>query len=165
MKTFLLICILTTGMVLVSQAQETKEQKKQAKYDKVVAIVEAGKFEFIGRKANPQGGRQIDLTSNPNFLRIDGKKGIADMPYFGRAFSGGYGSTAGIEFDSELIEYTVEKNDAKYRVTIKFQVKGSDDTYKGTLDITTLENVSLTISSNKKQTINYSGSIQKIAAK
>ena len=69
------------------------------------------------------------MTTNPNFLRIKSDKGSADMPYFGRAYSGGYsGSDGGIKFDGPFESYDVTKNDKKQRIVIKFKVKGSGDT-------------------------------------
>lgn len=161
-KYFLLVLALHCFGSLIF-AQDSKTQKKQDNYDKVKAVIETGKFEFVALKANPQGARQIDLTTNPNFLRVNGNKGEGHLPYFGRSFSGGYGTGGGgIEFNGEWLEYNVEKNDSKFRVMIKFKIRGESDTYSGTLTITTIENASLTISSNNKQVISYNGNIKKI---
>jgi hypothetical protein len=160
MKRNLFIVLILIGVGSIGNAQDSKTQKKQDNYAKVLAVIESGKFEFVARKANPQGGGQVDLTTNPNFLRIRGNIGEADMPYFGRSFSGGYGTVGGIEFNGEFQEYNAERNDAKFRVVILFTIKGENDNYKGTLTVTGLENTTLSISSNNKQVISYYGNIK-----
>ncbi|MCK5367021.1 MAG: DUF4251 domain-containing protein, partial [Cyclobacteriaceae bacterium] len=85
----------------------------------------------------------------------------AEMPYFGRAFSGGYsGSDGGIKFDGLMENYDVQQNDKKRRIMVKFKVKETDDSYNCTLSISSMESASLSISSNKKQGISYTGIIQ-----
>jgi hypothetical protein len=148
---------------LTVQAQETKEEKRQTRYEEVLSLVDSENFEFIAQRANPPRVRPIDLTTNPNFLRITSNKGSADMPYFGRAYSGGYSSSdGGITFDGPFESYDVTKNDSKRRVVIKFKVRGSDDTYNCTLTISSMESVSLNILSNKRQAISYSGYVREI---
>lgn len=164
-RQIILVAVLIFASIL-ALAQNDKNQKKLDAYQAVLAIVESGNFEFVARKANPQGGRQIDLTTNPNYLRVRGNAGEADMPYFGRAFSGGYGTgSGGIEFNGEFTEYNVEKNDAKFKIIIEFRIKADSDTYKGTFTITGVENASLSISSNNKQVINYTGYIKELTEK
>jgi len=163
MKRHLLLALILLSIALTGKGQDEKSQKKQDNYNKVLAVIESGKFEYVARKANPQGGRQIDLTTNPNFLRIKVNTGEAHLPYFGRSFSAGYGTGGGgIEFNGEFMEYNVEKNDTKFRVEIKFKIKGDSDTYKGTLSLNGLENASLSISSNNKQVISYYGDIKQL---
>ena len=85
------------------------------------------------------------------------------MPYFGRAYSGGYSTGgAGIEFNGQMESYDVNKNDKKRRVTIKFKVKGKDDSYACTLTVSGLNSASLSVSSNKRQTISYNGEISEL---
>ena len=80
------------------------------------------------------------------------------MPYFGRAYSGGYSSSdGGIIFDGPMETYDVSTNDKKRRVTIKFKVKGTDDTYTCTLTVSGINNASLSVISNKRQSISYTG--------
>lgn len=168
MKNLFLTLLCLTGFLISADAQnstkEEKEKRKQEQYLQIIDLVQSENFEFTARKANPQGGRQIDLASNPNFMRIKNKKATADMPYFGRAFSGGYSSgDGGVKFDGPMELYDVQKNDKKRRIIVKFKVKGSGDTYTCTLNISSLENATLSVLSNKKQVINYSGTIQAIA--
>ncbi len=166
MKKLPIISILLFAFMTAGLAQNAKKQKKQDRYQKVLELIQSKNFEFVGRKANPQGTRQIDLTTRINFLRIKGEKAIANMPYFGRAFSGGYGQgDGGINFDAPYESFNLEKNDKKHRVTITFRVKGDSDTYNCSLIITSFDNATLTISSNRRQTISYYGDVSEIHEK
>lgn len=163
MRLFVFIAFIILGFTV--QAQDKKQERKQADYAELTALIDGGKYEFVARRAMPTGTRQIDLTTNPNFLRINKGNGEADMPYFGRAFSAGYSSSdGGIEFDGPLEALEIEKNDKKMRVSVKFKVKGEDDTYTCNLTINSMDNASLNVISNKKQSIGYTGYIQKLKA-
>ena len=144
--------------------KEAKEQKKEEQYQQIIELVQSESYAFEGRKANPQKGPQVDLTTRSNFLRIDSGNATADMPFFGRAYSGGYSSSdGGIKFDGLMEAYDVQYNEKKKRLTIKFEVKGSDDTYKCTLSISNLSNALLNVTSNKRQAISYTGIVKEIS--
>ena len=161
MRTSLVIMLSFLSIAVL--AQETKQEKRQAKYEAALSLINSENFEFIAQRANPPKVRSIDLTTNPNFLRIKSDKGSADMPYFGRAYSGGYsGSDGGIKFDGPFESYDVTKNDKKQRIVIKFKVKGSGDTYNCTLSISSLESAYLSVISNNRQGISYDGYIREI---
>ncbi len=168
MRNFLLPISIILFFCITAFAQnskkEAKNKVKQEQYESILNLVQSGKYEFVGRKANPQSGRQIDLTTRPNFLRVKGENASAELPFFGRAFSGGYSnSDGGINFDGPMDNYSVENNDKKRRLTIKFRVKGPGDTYNCILSVSSLESASLSVSSNKKQSISYTGVVRDIS--
>ena len=167
MKSLILSLLSILSFAFAVNAQNSKKEakniKKEAAYREAIEIVNSGSYQFIGRHANPQRGRQIDLTTRSNFLRINKGTATAEMPYFGRAFSGGYSSNdGGIRFDGPMETYDVQKNDKKYRLTIKFRVKGSGDTYTCTLTVLGKESASLNVISNNRQSINYTGRIEEL---
>lgn len=142
---------------------QTKEEKKEKQYIQIKELIKSETYEFQGRFAHPQRGARVDLLTRPNFLRISGEDASASMPYFGRAFSGGYSnSDGGINFDGHMENYELTENDKKKRLTIKFKVKGKDDTYNCILTVSSMENVSLSINSNKRESISYQGTISSL---
>lgn len=163
---FSFIFFLSLTVFAQNSKKEAKEKKKQEQYEMIKEFVQSGKYEFIGRKANPQSGRQIDLTTRSNFLRINGENAAAEMPFFGRAYSGGYSSSdGGIKFDGPMEDFDIQQNDKKKRVVIKFKVRGTGDTYSCTLSISSMESASLSVSSNKKQVISYTGIVRDLSDK
>jgi len=143
--------------------KETKELEKEEQYQSLLNLINTQQYAFRGSKANPQKGTPIDLTTRDNFLRIKDNNASAYLPYFGRAYSGGYStSDGGVKFDGQMEDYEVNKNDKKRRVTIKFKVKGSNDNFTCTLTISSLNSASLSIISIKRQSISYTGSISEL---
>ena len=159
----LLTIIIFIGFTLAAQNSysQSKEEEKQARYEQIKALIESGKFDFQAQFANPQRGARISLAATPNFLKIDGQNATADLPYFGRAFNAGYaGGDGGVVFDNTMENYEVKPNDKKRKVVISFKVKGKHDNYTCTLTISTYENVTLSVISNKRQSISYLGSVK-----
>lgn len=168
MKKVALIPVLLLSFILTCNAQDSSKEEKQkqqeVQYEETVELIESENYEFIGRKANPQKGPQIDLTTRVNFLSIQSGDATANLPYFGRAFSGGYGTgDGGIKFNGPMENYSVKKNDRKHRITVRFKVKGVGDVYNCTLSIAGMNNATLTVTSNKRAIIRYTGFIQELS--
>ena len=160
---FVLLIISSEIIFAQSSKRAEKEAKKQAAYEEVLNIVSSGNYEFVGQKANPQRGPQIDLTTRNNFLSIQEGNASADMPYFGRAFNVGYStSDGGIKFDGPMVSYEIEKNEKKRRISIRFTVKSADDTFKCSLTISGKSSATLSVTSNKRQGISYTGRVSVI---
>ena len=142
---------------------QSKNQKKEKKYEVLKTLIQSENYQFVGRTATASKGKQIDLTSRNNFLKVSVPKATASMPYFGRAYIGGYsGGDGGINFDGQMDNYEIKYNDKKMRVNVNFKVKGESDTFTCSMTISSLDNVSLTITSFKKKVISYRGYIGKI---
>ena len=167
MKNASLISLIIFGLNLTTNAQSSKkaekEFKKEEQYQRMLKLINTEHYGFRGSKAKPQVGSQIDLTTRSNQLTINNGSAAADLPYFGRAYSGGYSSSdSGIKFDEEMESYDVSKNDKKHKAIIKFKIKGTDDTYTCTLSITGPNSAFLSVGSNKRQIITYTGIIHEI---
>jgi len=146
-----------------ANAQNSKKDKKALnkleEYQKVVAIIESGKYEFQARRANPQSGRQIDLTTNPNYLRVDQDHITADMPYFGVVQTGLLSGESGVKFDSESLSYDIDRNDKKQKITIQFKIRNNNESYNCVLSVYSESNATLSISFNYRDRISYYGSL------
>ena len=158
----LVLCICFSSNAQNSK-KEDKELQKEENYQSMLELLHTEHYGFRGSKANPQKGRQIDLTTRSNQMVIENGSAAAELPYFGRAYSGGYStSDGGIKFNGKMESYDVTKNEKKRKVIIKFKVKGTDDTYGCTLTVTGLNSAFLSIVSNKRQPISYTGIIHEI---
>jgi hypothetical protein len=169
MKTVVLSFFLSFSMLIgfaqEKTKQQIKEEKKLAKQKEVEALIDSKEYEFTGVMAYPQGGRSIDLTTNPNFLRFKKDSIHSEMPFFGRAYSGvAYGGgNGGLYFKGPIKDYSVTKGKKNY--IIKAEVRDNSDNYSITLTVYFEGGASLTIGSNNRDSINYRGSIEKIKAK
>jgi hypothetical protein len=138
--------------------KELKEEEKLKKQMQIETLVNSKVFVFVARFANPTGGRQVDLTTNPNYVKYNPELLDGSMPFFGRAYSGmGYGGDGGIKFKNKPEIFTVEKGKKNFQIDA--EVKGENDTYRLSLTVSFEGNASLSITSNNRGTISYQGGI------
>jgi hypothetical protein len=168
MKTLILSFFLSFSMLIgfaqEKTKQQIKEEQKTAKQKGVDTLVESKEFEFVAVMAYPQGAKNIDMISNPNFLRFKKDSIHSEMPYFGRAYSGiAYGGRGGLDFKGPIRDYSISKGKKSY--TIKAEVKDSSDSYSIILTVFFEGNASLSINSLNRSSISYSGKIDKLKKK
>lgn len=169
MKTMMLLLFLSfsvmTGFAQEKTKKQLKEERELAKQKEIEALIESKEFEFVANRANPQGMRSIDMTTNDNFLRFKKDTIHSEMPFFGRAYGGvGYGSNSGgLDFKGLAKDYSIKKDKKNY--TIKANVKENTDSYQIILNIYFNGGAYLSISSNNRSTIGYNGEIHKFAIK
>ncbi len=136
--------------------KSSKNEKKDAQFEQMAAIIEGGEFEYTVQSASPMGGKTIQITSS---YTLEAKEGIykAYLPYFGRAYNASYGGNGGVEFEGEPTDLEVNKNEAKRTITISFNIKNKDEKLGCNLVIGGGGNGTLTITSANRQAISYYG--------
>lgn len=143
----------------------TWAQTGDAGFNQIVELIASGNYEFEGIWAYPQRRAQVDMTTRPNKLAVMGETARAELPYFGRVtgWAGAYSSTGGgINFDGTTTKYEVTKNEKKGKVVVRFRVKEGTESYDCILTVTKSGSANLSVSSNYRQTIRYSGKVKKI---
>lgn len=158
---FVIVVITSINFTLSAQEKKSKKEIKQEKFDQTIELINKGDFKFEAKRAFPQGGRSIDLTTNYGFITLKQTHAEGDLPYFGRAYTASYGGDGGIKFDSEMVDKKIEVNEKKQRVIISFEVRDKDN-YKVTMDVGYNGNTSVSITSNNRSHISYQGEIKKI---
>jgi hypothetical protein len=162
---YFLLVLLCIPSVLISQEtnkKKSKEEKKLEQQKQTDELVNSKTFVFTGSMAHPQGGRTVNLTTRPNFVKFSPDLIDSDMPFFGRAYSGaGYGgsSDGGLTFKGVPSEFTVEKTKKGYDIRVK--VKTENENYTISLAVGSSGNASLTISSAGRSPMSYSGDVSK----
>ena len=145
-----------------AQEENLKQDKKENKYQDIVELVKAGNFVFEADKTYPKGGTTVDLTTNPNYLKIEEGKVEADLPFWGETYHvHDMSGDAGINFSSDMTDYTETFNDEKRNVDIKFEVNTNIDKYSCFLHINYNGYADLNISSVSKSNARYSGKVHK----
>jgi len=154
----LMFLILTSAFSQEKSKKEIKEEEKLQKQMQIETLVNSKEFVFVARYAIPSGGRQVNLTSNPNYVKFHPELLDGYMPYFGKAYSGiGYGGDSGIKFKDKPETFTVEKKKKNFQIDA--EVKGENDTYRLSLSVTFEGSTSLSIISNNRSFISYQGEI------
>lgn len=118
-------------------------------------FIKTKEFVFKAQTVLPMTGMSRQLTSDYD-VRFLGDSVVAYLPYFGRAYSAGYGEGGAIDFTSTKFEYKVkERKKGGWDVSIK--PKDAKDVQA--LNFTVSENgyASLQVTSNNRQPISYNG--------
>lgn len=170
MKKLLPLIVLLSFIFQPISAQTKKElkaAKKQQEYEATKKLIDTKQYEFTGEWATSSKGRRINLISNPTYLKVEANLGDAFFPFFGTAFSGAaYPSgDGGIEFKTELENYTVTLNDKKQEIGIKFKAKGNNDTFDINIRVFPGGKASITINSTNRSVMNYSGNMKALEIK
>lgn len=113
MRTLKYICTLFIAVALLScaAAQNTREQRKQAKAKEVKQLIDSKNFVFIAQYANPLGGGHRYLNYDYD-LRLSNDSLISYLPYFGVVHFDPpvYPTQDGIMFTSTNFGYNVKQN-------------------------------------------------------
>ncbi len=140
------------------------QKKDSAKIAAMTALVKNQDYTFKAQTVTPLSGRLRQLTSDDN-LQISKDAVVAQLPYFGRAYSAPINSSdAGIQFTSKDFEYTIsDKKKGGWNVAIKF--KDAKDIQLMQLSIFNNGSASLQVISNNRQSISFSGYITESSKK
>lgn len=139
-----------------SSSETARSESKAADFERTASLIESGNYQFSIRSASPTGGRTIQITSTYVMKASDGVYD-ANLPYFGRAYSAGYGQGGGVEFTGEPENLQIERNEKKYKLTLSFSIRSSTEKYDVNLSVGASGFGNLVISSNKRNSISYYG--------
>lgn len=137
---------------------QNKEEKKAAKEAAITKKIQDKHYTFHAEQALPMGGRTRQLQ--PGYtLKVEPGKIVADLPYYGRAYSAPVNpSDAGIKFSATKFEYKmVPRKKGGWDITIKPQ----DGSAVREINITAYSNgsCSVQVNSNNKQPMSFEGYI------
>lgn len=135
-----------------------------ADLDKLRELVNSREFQVEKEWANPLGGSRINLIGNPNFIRFKGDSVDVFLPYFGvRRSGGGYGGRdGGIEFEGLARNLSIEEDDSRERITIKFEGRQRSESLSLTIMLFANGNASTAVNSSERDPIFYQGDIREL---
>ena len=120
-------------------------------------FVKSKEFVFKAQTVMPMTGTSRQLTSDYD-VKFLGDSIVAYLPYFGRAYSAGYGEGGGIDFTSTKFDYKVkQRKKGGWDISIKPQ--DAKDIQQ--LNFTISENgyATLQVTSSNRQPISFNGYI------
>jgi hypothetical protein len=157
LSTALLLLVLAPSMIL---AQGKKERDSLA-FEETKKLVESKNFIFEANRALPISGSSVSLITNDNFLRINEGEVHAYLPYFGEGrVSAAFGGEGAIAFNGAPMDYKVQYNDRKNKITIQFDAMGKSEKHGVILDINAYGFTDLIVKSMNRTTISYYGKIK-----
>ncbi|MCZ4694659.1 DUF4251 domain-containing protein [Ancylomarina euxinus] len=157
-SSFLFLFIFSSAF---AQNKKERKAKRQKAYIECLQLIEGGEFKFEAEKAYPQGGSSIDLTTNYGFIKISENKSLGDLPFFGRAYRVDYGADGGINFEGDILNEKLTRNDKKMKLTYTFEVKDKE-TYTVIMEVFSKQSASTIIRTDSKAHISYSGQISEL---
>lgn len=153
-KTSLLtILILLSGL---APALAQKKEKKEQEFKEMTALIESGSYMFTVQSVNPTGGGSRSVS--PSYT-LEARDSIyrAYLPYMGRAYTASYGGDGGIEFEQAPENLELSLNEKKQIIKVQFSIKGDTDKYDLFLSVGGSGYGTLSINSQNRQPISYSG--------
>lgn len=154
----LLLIITIPGVAQEKSRKELREEESQRKMAETEKILNSGEFVFVAQWAYPVGGNQIDLRSNPNYVKFNPELLDGYMPFFGNGYTGlGFSGEIGIKFKDKPTDYKISRT--KKYFLVETRVKGINDVFRLLLTVTGEGRSDLSITSNNRSSIRYSGAI------
>lgn len=160
------IVLTLTGCGASSSSPESgnlisKQEKKEAEFEKFAQLIESGSYQFRIRSASPTGGKTIQISSE---YIMEAREGIyeAHLPYFGRAYSASYGGDGGIDFKGDPENQKLARNEKKSTISLSFDMKADNDLFNIRLEIGSSGYGNLVIVSQKRQSISYYGLVSEL---
>jgi len=109
-------------------------------------------------------GSNIDLTGNPNYLKVQGDTVSAYLPYFGvQQISAGYGTGSAIEFNGIAEKWKTTRNAKKNSYDITFTIRQDTEVYQISLTLYPNLTSHLHINSAQRNFIKYLGKVSELA--
>jgi len=160
MKTIRFIFVLFSLVTSIAGfSQDSKEEQKAAEQAKIKGLIEAKKFVFRAQSATASRGATQQLSYGYS-LAVSPDEVVADLPYFGRAYTATMNpSEGGIKFTSSEFDFGV-KNRKKGGWDITLIPKDVPNAPKFYLSVTTNGNTSLRVISTNRESISFSGLIE-----
>jgi hypothetical protein len=153
------LLLILSAIFNFATAQNSKKEKDSVKVQATRSQVESKRFVFQAQSASPMRGGRRNLTYGYTLL-MSNDTIISDLPYYGRAYSAGYGSSdGGIKFTSTKFESTVTP---RKKEGWDISVKPADVDYIEMLIITVHESGSATlqVKTRDRQPISFDGYIE-----
>ena len=152
--------LLLSGLLFGSTAksQQDREAQRNAEIEATNTLFSSNEYEFIAETIQPSGyfNRRLDAGYK---IIVSKDSIICNLPYIGRTYSAPIGQTdLGIKFISTQFSYSFKnRNKSGWIVTIR--PKDNNDVRTITLTILDNGSTSVTIISNNRQPISFSGNI------
>lgn len=136
-----------------------KASAQEANSAALKSILNSRQFVFKAQSAWPLQGTVIQLTSGYDMKVLQDSINTY-LPYFGRAYTSGYGTEGGIHFTSKKFDYRIrEKSKGGWDITIK--PSDTRDVSELTYSVSANGYATLQVISNNRQAISYYGVIEK----
>ncbi|MFW5645178.1 MAG: DUF4251 domain-containing protein [Bacteroidota bacterium] len=121
-----LVFLLGFSSVLVAQDGKTREEKKQARKEKIEReyettreIIETKQFVLETNYLENRYGQRIPVPSSLNFIMVDSTNAVIQV---GSPSGMGYNGVGGITAEGQITDFELNKNDEKNNLSISMNI-------------------------------------------
>ena len=145
-------------------SKEERAKKDMQAFNKTKELINGNVFKIEIDRVFPISGVDVSRFNPRGYVHVKDSIAEGKLPFFGRAYNIPYGDGGGIEFNSSIqeLEQKVINKRKKKLILYNFTVKGKDDTYQLSIQITGGNNCNISLVSNHRAQISYSGTISPI---
>ena len=181
-RLYIIMSILTVALTVLpsdarnEQRKTRKEIRKEQRMEEVHSLLTSGRYEIVVSKAFPMSGRMINLTSKYS-LQVRQDTLVSNLPYFGRAYSIPYGGGDGLNF--EVVNSEEEQNliyrsvirtssidkDSSRTSRISIRAVTDEDVFEFNITVYAEGSANISVTSNQRQPISYSGEVRALPQK
>jgi hypothetical protein len=159
----LLSVITTKGFTQEKSKKQIKEEEKIEKQKQTEVLMNSKKFVFKAKSAMPSGSGSINLVNSTYNIVFQPEYFISYLPFYGTVYNGiGPGGDNGYKFKGKPEEFTITKGKKNYNINAV--LKEDNDVYQISLSVNPTGGAILSINSNHRSSISYSGDIMSIEA-
>ncbi|MCF8221510.1 MAG: DUF4251 domain-containing protein [Bacteroidales bacterium] len=143
----------------IDERREIREKRIAKGYENMKKLAHSGLYEFKADRAYSSNYSSMDITGSYYYLIINYYDVEAFLPYYGTRYMADPHNTGGIRINGKLEKLMIEESDSRHRVRVKFSVSSNSETFLINLDIGPSGEAMLTISSSKRSSITYMGTV------
>lgn len=169
MKTQAIILIVfmllfTEGIQAQRKNKAEQEIKIEQQFKALQDLIRSNHFQVTIDRVYPMNGADLTRFNPEGTITVTDSTAKGKLPYFGRAYTLPYGEGGGIEFDGLIKKREVKIIEKKRKSSIlyQFHVAGQNDVYRITIQSFPGGTCSVSINSNNRRNISYSGKIESI---
>lgn len=165
MKKIATLLVMAIFCTVFSPLLAQKTKKKDEQFKEIKALIESGRYEFRVQTVLPMGARTVNPSSTYT-MEANDSTFTAYLPYFGRVYQPTFGGSGGINFNGAPENFELSLNEKKRMVHVKFRIQGEEqEKYDVSLSVGSSGFASMTINSQKRQTISYNGIVNPLEEK
>ncbi|MFX0556937.1 DUF4251 domain-containing protein [Maribacter sp. CXY002] len=178
MTLYRILGVVLIGIMVLGCTSSQKTVRPNPRLEKMVAdhafkieiqtaepMVTAALAQIANSGLLPPGNtmNRIDVKGDGYFIQMDGEKVSANLPYFGeQQMGGGYGTDAGIVFDTQASDVQIAENAMKHSYDISFDVNDGTESFSITVELSPKLNSTVRIASSHRNRIRYTGKVKEL---
>lgn len=168
MKNLTILLCLTFSLQIHAQTkaekQAAKEEKANLEYLSTKKLIDSGNFLFAADRAIPMGGGSLSMVTIFNQIKFEDANADIVLPYFGTVWGGGgYNHKAVIKFSGQVENYTIDFDDQKRKIQIKFDLKIGSEIHNVVFTTRRSGYTSVHVKSSGRSSITYDGYVKPVS--